>query len=191
MLPEDLHKQGVQEQDRIDRVQRTGLPGRNFVGYGVGDSRDQFGRDGHPVEVFHVALDIARAHAPCVHGDDLVVEVGPTGLVLADQLGIEGALAVPGDLYRQIAPVVLERLGGLAVARVAAVPAVGGMLLLAEMIAEFGFQDPFGHALLHAPIAGRLRRRGPRRPPRLPSARREDGRSYWGLLVSGHSTSSL
>ncbi len=74
--------------------------------------------------------------------------IRPTRLVLADQLGI--ALAVPGDLYRQIALVVLERLGGLAVATVAAVPAIGGMLLVAEMIGELGFQDPFGHALLHA-----------------------------------------
>ena len=90
------------------------------------------------------------AHATCVHGDDLVVEVRPTRLVLADQLGIEGALAVPGDLYRQIALVVLERLGGLAVATVAAVPAIGGMLLVAEMIGKLGFQDPLGHALLHA-----------------------------------------
>ena len=47
-------------------------------------------------------------------------------------------------------PVVLERLGGLAVATVAAVPAIGGMLLVAEMIGELGFQDPLGHALLHA-----------------------------------------
>ena len=76
------------------------------------------------------------AHAPCVHGDDLVVEVGPTRLVLADQLRIEAALAVPGDLDRQIAFVVLERLGGLAVATVAAVPAIGGMFLVAEMIGE-------------------------------------------------------
>jgi hypothetical protein len=101
-------------------------------------------------EIFDMALDISGAHAPCVHGDDLVVEVGPTRLVLADQLGIEGAFAVPGDLYRQIALVVFERLGGLAVATVAAVPAIGGMLLVAEMIGELGFQDPLGHALLHA-----------------------------------------
>ena len=97
-----------------------------------------------------MALDIARAHAPGVHGDDLVVEVRPARLVLADQLGIERALAIPGYVDRQIAPIVLERLGRLAVARVAAVPAVGGMLLIAEVIGELGFQDPLGHALLHA-----------------------------------------
>ena len=111
-----LDEQGIQEQDRIDRVQGPRLPGQGLVGYGVGDPRDQFGRDGHPVEIFDMALDISGAHAPCVHGDDLVVEVGPTRLVLADQLRIEAAFAVPGDLYRQIALVVFERLGGLAVA---------------------------------------------------------------------------
>ena len=71
-----------------------------------------------------------------MHGDYLVIEVLPARLVLADQLRIEGSLAVPGDLYRQIALVVLERLGGLAIARVAAVPAIGVMLFVAEVIGE-------------------------------------------------------
>ena len=51
-----LDEQGIQ--DRIDRVQRPRLPGQGLVGYGVGDPRDQFGRDGHPVEIFDMALDI-------------------------------------------------------------------------------------------------------------------------------------
>ena len=34
--------------------------------------------------------------------------------MLADQFEIEGALAISGYLYRQVATVVLERLGGLA-----------------------------------------------------------------------------
>ena len=43
-----LDEQGIQEQDRIDRVQRPRLPGQGLVGHGVGDPGDQFGRYGHP-----------------------------------------------------------------------------------------------------------------------------------------------
>ena len=53
-----LDEQGIQEQDRVDLIQGPRLPGQDLVGYGVGDPRDQFGRDGHPVEVFDMALDI-------------------------------------------------------------------------------------------------------------------------------------
>ena len=43
-----LDEQGIQEQDRIDRIQGPRLPGQGLVGHGVGDPRDQFGQDGHP-----------------------------------------------------------------------------------------------------------------------------------------------
>ena len=43
-----LDEQGIQEQDRIDRVQGPRLPGQGLVGHGVGDPGDQFGRYGHP-----------------------------------------------------------------------------------------------------------------------------------------------
>ena len=59
-----LDEQGIQEQDRIDRVQRPRLPGQGLVGHGVGDPGDQFGRDGHPVEVFDMALDVAGCSCP-------------------------------------------------------------------------------------------------------------------------------
>ena len=84
-----LDEQGIQEQDRVDLIHKPRLPGHHLVGYGVGDPRDQFGRDGHPVDIFDMALDIPGAHAPGVHGDDLVIEVRPTGLILADQLRFE------------------------------------------------------------------------------------------------------
>ena len=35
------------------------MPGYNFVGHGFGDPRDQFGRYGHPEEVFDMRLDVA------------------------------------------------------------------------------------------------------------------------------------
>ncbi|MDI3511859.1 MAG: hypothetical protein PWQ61_2624, partial [Betaproteobacteria bacterium] len=36
----------------------------------------------------------AHRHAAGVQGDDLVVEAGPAGLVLGDQLGFEGEYAI-------------------------------------------------------------------------------------------------
>ena len=96
-----------------------------------------------------------------------------------------------GDLDRQIAFVVLERLGGLAVATVAAVPAIGGMFLVAEMIGELGFQDPFGHALLHALEQAVFAEEVLGIHPVFHQLVEKTVDLTWGLLVSGHSTSSL
>ena len=74
--------------------------------------------------------------------------IGTSGLVLADQQRIEGARDGPWDLYRQVALVVLEGLGRLAVKRVIKVSTIGSMLLLADMVCEYGHKNLFGRALL-------------------------------------------
>lgn len=90
-----------------------------------------------------MALDLAHRHAAGVQGDDLVVEAGPAGLVLGDQLGFEGALAVAPHLDGQFAELALERLPALAVASVAAGVDLRFVSVVAEVLGQFGVQRLF------------------------------------------------
>jgi hypothetical protein len=56
-----------------------------------------------------MALDFPNRHAPGVERQDFVVKARPAGLVLRNQLRLEGAVAVAGYLYRQFAKVALPR----------------------------------------------------------------------------------
>ena len=96
-LVADLDPQGVEEDQRVDRLQRPVLPLGDLLQHGVGDRADQVGRDVDAVELAQVALDLADAHAAGVHRDDLVVEAGKAPLVLGDQLRVEGRQPVARD----------------------------------------------------------------------------------------------
>lgn len=61
--------EGIEEDDRIDRLERPGLPSGNLVQNGVGDSRDQVGRDVDAVKIMEMTDDLPVAHAPGVHRD--------------------------------------------------------------------------------------------------------------------------
>src|SRR5687768_830509 len=62
------------ENQRVDRFQRAGLPGRDLLQHRVGDGADQVGRDVNTVEIAQMADDLAGGHAAGVHRNDLVVE---------------------------------------------------------------------------------------------------------------------
>src|SRR3954471_21215675 len=81
----DLDPERVEEDQRVDRLQRPGLPGRDLLEHRVRHRADQVRRDLDAVELAQVADDLPRAHAPGVHRDDLVVEAWEAALVLGDQ----------------------------------------------------------------------------------------------------------
>ena len=151
----DLHPQRVKEDQRIDRLQRAGLPSRDLVQDGIRDSADEIGRDLDTIKLAQVPDDLARAHASGVHRDHLVVEAREAALVLGDQLGIEAGLPVARDLQIQLAAVGEDRLAAIAVAAVA-------RLLTSEMMVHLGIQRALGERLLQlvekaVRIEGRLR----------------------------------
>src|SRR4028118_1317307 len=81
------------------RLERPVLPLGHLVQHRVGDGADQVGRDLDAVELAQVALDLAGAHPPRVHGHDLVAEAGEAALVLGDQLRVEGRQPVARALH--------------------------------------------------------------------------------------------
>src|SRR5215217_2175958 len=117
----DLHPQRVKEDQRVDRLERADLPGRDLVQDGICDGADQVGRDLDAIQLTQVPDDLAGAHAARVHRDHLVVEARKAALILGDQLRIEAGLAVARDLQIELAGVGDHRLAAIAVAAVAAV----------------------------------------------------------------------
>ncbi len=58
----DLEDQAVGETDRVDVLERAGLPRPRVVHHRVGHPRDEIPADTHALELAQVRLDIPRAH---------------------------------------------------------------------------------------------------------------------------------
>jgi site-specific DNA recombinase len=152
-LVSNLDPQGVEEDQRVKRLERTLLPFGDFVQHGIRHGADQVGRDVDAVEIAQVALDLPRTHAPGVHRHDLVVEAWKTALVFGNQLRVKGREPVARDLEVKLARAGQHRLAAIAVA------AVGSAIRLTavEMVLHFGVEYPFGQAFdyPHLEQAGR------------------------------------
>ena len=72
-----------------------------------------------------MALDLAHAHAPRIHRDDLLIEAGKAALIFGDQLRVECALAIPRDVQGQ--PARVGQHGLLAIAVAGVCMPVGGL----------------------------------------------------------------
>ena len=140
--------QSVEEDHRIDRIERPVLPFAHLVKDGVGDAADQVGRDVDGIEFAQVALDLANRHTAGVQRDDLVVEAVEAGLALGHDLRLEGAVAIARHVDIDRSVLGQHRLGIAAVAVVAGPPAGGIALLVAEMMRQLGTERPLEQRLL-------------------------------------------
>ena len=85
-----------------------------------------------------MVLDVPGGHPPPVHGNDLVVEAFEPPLMFPDDLRLELAVPVPGDIDLQIALVSQESFLAFSVSGIAAVPAGRVVLGIAEMLIHLG-----------------------------------------------------
>jgi hypothetical protein len=76
-----------------------------------------------------MGLDLAHAHATGVHADHMVVEAGHPALVFGDQLGLEAAKAIAGNIKPHLATRGQDGLLAGAVAVVARLGLVGQMVI--------------------------------------------------------------
>ena len=91
----DLEHQRVEEDDRVDVVQRPLLPLADVVHHRVGDAADQVAADLDPVDLGQVRLDVAGRQAARVEREDLVVEPLEAALPLPDDLRLEASPCGP------------------------------------------------------------------------------------------------
>lgn len=69
----DLHHQRVEVDDRVERLQRAGLPGGDLLEHGVGDLADRLVRQVGAQRRDQVVLDVADRHPAGVQADDHVL----------------------------------------------------------------------------------------------------------------------
>ena len=142
----DLEHQAVEEDHRVDVVQRPGLPGPDVVHDGVGHPADQIVADIDAVDLGQVRLDVAHREPARVERDDLLVKPREAALALAHDLGVKRALAVPGRLDPHRPVLGGKRLRRAAIAGVARSARRLLMRLVAEVLGQLG-----AHRALHQP----------------------------------------
>jgi hypothetical protein len=129
----DLDVDDVDEQHRVNRVQRPGLPLGQALQYPVGDGAD--GVPGHlrAVDLGQVGLDLAGGQALGDQGDHQVIHARQAPLPLGHDRRGEAGIPIPrhADLHR---PRLGEhRFGPVPVAGVPAIPARRVMLLITQL----------------------------------------------------------
>ncbi len=108
----DPDPKGVKEDQRMDRLQRPGLPGGDFLRHSIRHRADQIRRQVDAADFARVPGDLAGAHAARGHRDDLVIEPGKPALVPGDEPRIEARLPIPRRLQLEPAAVSsLQELG--------------------------------------------------------------------------------
>ncbi len=160
----DLHVDGVDEYDRIDRVEGPTLPLGHTFQHLVDDGGDGLAGDLGAIYLGQMGLDFTGSQALRGQPDDHLVDAGQALLPLLDDLRLEGAVAVAGhaDLHRP--DISQHRLGAFTVTGVTTVLAHWIVLVIAEMTGDPTFQGALQqplHELLEQPaLAGQLQALG-------------------------------
>jgi hypothetical protein len=145
----DLDHQGVQVEDRVELLQRAGLPGLDLLEHRVGDRGDGVVGQLHPQRAGQMVGDVAHGHPTRIQRDDHLVEPAGAAGALRDQPRLEGAGAVPRGVQRHRTDLGGQRLRGAAVARVRAAPPGRVAALVAQVLGQLGGQAALEHRFDH------------------------------------------
>ncbi|CAB5328303.1 hypothetical protein IST4119_00738 [Burkholderia multivorans] len=144
----DLDSQGVEEHDRVHRLERSLLPFAHFVDHGISHRADEVRRHLDAIHLQQETLNLPHAHAAGIHRDDLVVEACEASLALGDRYRIKGAFAVARNLDVEQVIVGCDALAAGAVAMVRAARRLGFALLVAQVVGQFAAQRALEYRLL-------------------------------------------
>ena len=147
--PEDLHDQGIEVDDRVDRLQRPGLPGLDLLEDRVGDVGNGVRRQVGAQRARQMMLDVADRHPAGIQADDLIIQAAEATLALGHQPWGEGASPVPRHLKTQRPDLALHRLRRAAVTAVARPAARRITLLITHMAGQLRRQPLLQHRLDH------------------------------------------
>jgi len=136
----DLHVDGVDEDHRVDRVQRPVLPLEHALDDLVGDRGDRLPGHLRAVDLGQVGLHLAGGQALGRQRDHQLVHPGEPSLPLGHDLRLETAVPVAGHVDLHRTDLGQHRLGAVAVAGIPTVAAGGVVALVAEVIGDLTLQ---------------------------------------------------
>ena len=93
----DLDDQAVDQEHRIERVERPALPGQHVLDDEIGDLTDRLTRDLGAVDLLQMLLDLARRQAFRVERDDVARQPLQAALILRDRERLERPVPIPWD----------------------------------------------------------------------------------------------
>ena len=82
-------------------------------------------------------MDVPGTHSPAIERDDLLLDSGDIPLILGDNLRLELAVPVTGDVNLELPILALELLGGMAVALVGGFHVPFLILFIAQGCVQF------------------------------------------------------
>jgi hypothetical protein len=143
----NLEDERVEEDHRVDVIERTLLPLAHVLHHRVGDPADQVTADLDAVDLGQVRLDVTRRQATRVESKDLVVEALEAPLTLPDDLRLKRPFPITRGTHVDGPVLGRQRLRGRAVTGVAS--AAGRLLvrLVAGMLGQLR-----RHRALHKPL---------------------------------------
>src|SRR5680860_1711479 len=112
----DLHHQRVEVDDRIERVQRPGLPLLELLGDRLGDVGDRLVGQVGAQRPSQVVTDVAHRHPARIQRDDHLVQAAEPALTLGHQMRLEGRRPVPRNVQPELPDLAGDGLGGAAIA---------------------------------------------------------------------------
>jgi hypothetical protein len=162
----DLHLDGIDEEHRIDRVQRPVLPVRQALHHPLGDRGDRLLGHLGAIDLAQVRDDFPVRQPLRGQGNHHLVDAGQPPLPFRDDSRLETGVPVPrhADFHR---PGVSEHgLRAAAVTGIAAIPARRVVLRISQVIVQLAFQRALDHHLgqlaQQAALAGQLQPAVPR-----------------------------
>jgi hypothetical protein len=145
----DLEADGVDIQDRIHRVDRSGLPGRDLLGHHVSHPRNRGRRDTGAVDLAQMLGDVASRHAAGIQRQDHVLDLAQAAFAFGHDRRGEGAVAVTRHFELDRARGGQHGFAAVPIAGIARSVAGWIAVLIAQMIGDFDIQSAFEHGFSH------------------------------------------
>src|SRR5271167_1020349 len=144
----NFNAQRVEENNRIDGIERSILPVPDLLQNGIGDAADKIRGYIDAIELRQMPLDLAHRHAARVKAQNLIVKAIEPCLALRDELRLKGAGPVAGNENLNFPVLAQKRLRACAVAAITASPSGRVALLVAQMLRQLRAERPLNQSLL-------------------------------------------
>jgi hypothetical protein len=134
---------------RIHRIDRAGLPGRDFLDHDVRHPRNRGRRDAGAIDLGQMLGDIASRHAAGIQRQNHVLDLAQAAFAFGHDRGVKRAVAVTRHFELDRPCGRHDGFAAMPVAGIARTVTGWIAVLIAEMIGDFDIQSVFEHSFGH------------------------------------------